>query len=83
LAHPGASARGGALVAHGRGRRRGSAGTTASLRAHSSARAEGGKRCYGLTAWANRSSGGERPVAGGLDGGLPPVARFSVQGRVV
>jgi hypothetical protein len=43
----------------------------------------GGERRYGLTAWANRPSGGERPVAGGLDGGLPPMARFSVQGRVV
>jgi hypothetical protein len=56
---------------------------TASLRAHSSARAEGGKRRCGQTAWANRPSEGEGPVAGGLDGGLPPVARFSVQGRVV
>jgi hypothetical protein len=32
---------------------------------------------------ANRSSEGEGPVAGELDGGLPPVARFSIQGRVV
>jgi hypothetical protein len=32
---------------------------------------------------ANRPSEGEGPVAGELDGGLPPVARFSVQGRVV
>jgi hypothetical protein len=29
---------------------------------------------------ANRPSEGEGPVAGELDGGLPPVARFSVQG---
>jgi hypothetical protein len=43
----------------------------------------GGKRRYGQTAWANRPSEGEGPVAGGLDDGLPPVARFSVQGRVV
>jgi hypothetical protein len=43
----------------------------------------GGKRRCGQTAWANRPSEGEGPVAGGLDGGLPPVARFSVQGRVV
>jgi hypothetical protein len=41
----------------------------------------GGKRRYGLTVWANRPSGGERPVAGGLDGGLPPVARFLVHGE--
>ena len=32
---------------------------------------------------ANRPSEGEGPVAGELDGGLPPVARFSIQGRVV
>jgi hypothetical protein len=32
---------------------------------------------------ANRPSEGVGPVAGELDGGLPPVARFSVQGRVV
>jgi hypothetical protein len=43
LAHPGASAREGALAAHGRERRRGCGGTTASLWAHSSARAEGGE----------------------------------------
>jgi hypothetical protein len=43
----------------------------------------GGKRRYDQTTWANRPSEGERPVAGGLDEGLPPVARFSVQGRVV
>jgi hypothetical protein len=40
----------------------------------------GGERRRGL---ANRPSEGEGPVAGELDGGLPPVARFSVQGRVV
>jgi hypothetical protein len=58
-------------------------GATASLRAHSSARAEGGgKRRYGLTVRANRPSGGEKPAAGGLDGGLPPVARFLVHGEV-
>jgi hypothetical protein len=43
----------------------------------------GGKRRCGQTAWANRPSEGEGPAAGGLDGGLPPVTRFSVQGRVV
>jgi hypothetical protein len=42
-----------------------------------------GKRRCGQTAWANRPSEGEGPTAGGLDDGLPPVARFSVQGRVV
>jgi hypothetical protein len=42
----------------------------------------GGERRYGLTARANRPSGGERPAAGGLDGGLPPVARFFVHGEV-
>jgi hypothetical protein len=87
LAHPGASARAGVLTAQLRptseGRRHGCARTTASLRAHLPARAEGGKRRYGQTAWANRPSEGEGSVAGGLDGGLPPVARFSVQGRVV
>jgi hypothetical protein len=88
LAHPGASARAGALTAQLRstseGRRRGCARTTTSLRAHLTARAEGGgERRYGQTAWANRPSEGEGPVAGGLDGGLPPVARFLVQGRVV
>jgi hypothetical protein len=32
---------------------------------------------------ANRPSGrGEKPAAGGLDGGLPPVARFSTHGEV-
>jgi hypothetical protein len=43
----------------------------------------GGKRRCGQTAWANRPSEGEGLVAGRLDGGLPPVARFSVQGMVV
>jgi hypothetical protein len=42
----------------------------------------GGKRRYGLTARANRPSGGEKPTAGGLDGGSPPVARFLVHGEV-
>jgi hypothetical protein len=32
---------------------------------------------------ANRPSEGGWPVAGELDGDLPSVARFSVQGRVV
>jgi hypothetical protein len=55
-----------------------------SLRAHSSAREEGGKRRRGQTARANRLSGrGRKPAAGELGGGLPPVARFSAQGRVV
>jgi hypothetical protein len=33
----------------------------------------GGKRCCGQTVWADRPSEGEGSVAGGLDGGLPPV----------
>jgi hypothetical protein len=41
-----------------------------------------GKQRYSLTARANRSSGGEKPAAGGLDGGSPPVARFLVHGEV-
>jgi hypothetical protein len=54
---------------------------TASLRAHLPARAGGtASRPDGV---ANRPSEGGWPVAGELDGGLPPVARFSVQGRVV
>ena len=86
MAHPGASARAGALAAQlrptgegdgagARGRRRRCGPTRQRER-------RGGRR-YGQTAWANRPSEGEGPVAGGLDGGLPPVARFSVQGRVV
>jgi hypothetical protein len=43
----------------------------------------GRKRRYGQTAWANWPSEGEGPVAGELDGDLPPVALFLVQGRVV
>jgi hypothetical protein len=87
LAHPGASARAGALAAQlrptgegdgagARGRRR-RCGPTRQRE-----RRGGGKQRYGPTAWANRPSGGETPVAGGLDGGLPPVARFLVHGEV-
>jgi hypothetical protein len=58
------------------------AGVTASLRVHSPARAGGKRRC-GQTARANRPSGrGRKPAAGELDGGLPPVARFSAHGEV-
>jgi hypothetical protein len=43
----------------------------------------GRKRRCGQTTWANRPSGrGEKQTAGGLDGGLPPVARFSTHGEV-
>jgi hypothetical protein len=77
---PGASARAGALTAQRRptseGRRRRREPTRQRER-------RGGKRRCGQTAWANRPSEGEGPVAGELDSGLPPVARFSVQGRVV
>jgi hypothetical protein len=86
----------GPAAAHGRGRRRGCAGTTVSLRAHSSARAEGGKRCYGLTAWANRPSGGEKagrwwarrrfaaggPVLGPRGGGLARAEAGNSRGRL-
>jgi hypothetical protein len=86
LAHPGASARAGALAAQlrptgegdgagARGRRR-RCGPTRQRE-----RREGGRR-YGLTARPNLPSGGERPAADGLDGGLPPVARFLVHGEV-
>jgi hypothetical protein len=60
------------------------AGVTASLRAHSSARAGGGggdRRC-GQTARANRPGRGRKPAASELDGGLLPVARFSAQREV-
>jgi hypothetical protein len=43
----------------------------------------GGETASRADGVANRPSEGEGPVAGELDGGLPPVARFSVQGRVV
>jgi hypothetical protein len=89
LAHPGrerargsaygpavAQERGGGTALHAR--------VMASLRAHFPARAGGGgetaSRPDGV---ANRPSEGEGPVAGELDGGLPPVARFLVRGRVV
>jgi hypothetical protein len=42
----------------------------------------GGKRRYGLTTWRTGRAGEKRPAAGGLDGGLPPVARFLVHGEV-
>jgi hypothetical protein len=50
---------------------------TASLWAHFPARA-GEKTALRPDGVANRPSEGEGPVAGELDGGLPPVARFSV-----
>jgi hypothetical protein len=91
LAHPGRErARGrayGPTAAHEqRGRRRGCARVTASLRAHLAARAEGetASRPDGVGEPVERAGGGGgKPATGGLDGGLPPVARFSVQGRVV
>jgi hypothetical protein len=74
----------GPAAAHERGGDGAARGSTASLRAHLSARAGGGGkwRC-GQTARANRPSGrGRKPAAGELDGGLPPVARFSAHGEV-
>jgi hypothetical protein len=85
LAHPGASARGDALAAQlrptgeGDGAGAGSDGVTVGPPVSESG---GGKRRRGLTARANRPSGGEKPAAGGLDGGLPSVARFLVHGEV-
>jgi hypothetical protein len=55
---------------------------TASLRAHLPARA-GEKTALRPDGMANRPSEGEGPFSGELDGGLLPVARFSVQGGVV
>jgi hypothetical protein len=85
---PGASARAGALTAQRRpmsgGETARCARVTASLWAHLPARAGGGeKKALRPDDVANRPSEGEGPVAGELDGGLPPVARFLVQGRVV
>jgi hypothetical protein len=53
-------------AAQGRGRRRGRAGATVSLRAHTSVRAAGGRRRHGLTAQANRPYAGKktRPPVG-------------------
>jgi hypothetical protein len=86
LAHPGRErARGsayGPAVAHERGGDGAVARVTALLRAHLPARA-GGATASRPDGVANRPSEGEGPVAGELDDGLPPVARFSVQGRVV
>jgi hypothetical protein len=42
----------------------------------------GGETALRSNGAANRPSGGERPAAGGLDDGLPPVARFLVHGEV-
>jgi hypothetical protein len=83
---PGASAResayGPAAAQERGGGRRCARVVTASLWPHLPARVGGGTapRPDGV---ANRSSEGEGPVAGELDGGLPPMARFSVQGMVV
>jgi hypothetical protein len=89
LAHPGREHARGSAYGPAAAQERG-AGTalrarvTASLRAHLPPRGGGG----GATASrpdgvANRPSEGVGPVTSELDGGLPPVARFSVQGRVV
>jgi hypothetical protein len=84
LAHLGAS--GGALAAQlrptgeGDSAGAGSDGVTAGPPVSESG---GGKRRRGLTARANRpSGGGGKPAAGGLDGGLPSVTRFLVHGEV-
>jgi hypothetical protein len=63
----------GPAVAQGRGRRRGRAGATASLRAHTSARAEGGGQRHGLTARANRPSAGKKT--------WPPVGSTVIRRR--
>jgi hypothetical protein len=96
LAHPGANARAGALVAHGRGRRPGCAGTTASLRAHSSARAKGGETAlrpdgvgepaeWGRKAgrrWARRRFAAGGPVLGPRGGGLARAEAGDSRGRL-
>jgi hypothetical protein len=86
LAHPG-RAYGPAAAHERRGGRRGCARVTASLRAQSSVRAEGGGRRCGQTAWANRPSEGEGPVAGGpvlgpREGGLARAEAGASKGRL-
>jgi hypothetical protein len=84
---PGASARAGALMAQ---RRPTSEGETARACGGDDVAAGplasesgGGNDATGLTVRANRpSGGGGTPAAGGLDGGLPPVARFLAHGEV-
>jgi hypothetical protein len=86
LAHPGASASAGALAAQlrptGEGDGAGAWGRRRRCGPIRQRERRGGERRYGLTARANRPSGGESPAAGGLDGGLPPVPRFLVHGEV-
>jgi hypothetical protein len=83
---PGASARAEALSAQGRPK---SEGETARLRGRrhfcgpTCQRKGGRKRRRGQTAGRTGRAGEERLAAGELDGGLPPVARFFDQGRVV
>jgi hypothetical protein len=85
LAHPGRErAHGsayGPAATHERGGTARCVRVTASLRAHLPAGA-GEKTALRPDGVANRPSEGEGPVAGELDGGLPSVARFSVQGGV-
>jgi hypothetical protein len=71
-ARRGARAREGAGPVAAQGRRRGRAGATASLRAHTSARAEGGRR-HGLTARANQPSAGKKT--------RPPVGSTAIRHR--
>jgi hypothetical protein len=86
LAHPGRERarkrfrpRGGPRA---RGRRRGCEGDGASVGPLASERG-GRKRRRGQTAGRTAQAREKGPAAGELDGGLPPVARFFDQGRVV
>jgi hypothetical protein len=65
-----------------RGRRRGCEGDGVAVGPLAS-ESGGEKRHRGQTAWRTGRAREKSRPPGKLDGGLPPVARFSVQGRVV
>jgi hypothetical protein len=65
-----------------RGRRRGCKGDGVAVGPLAS-ESRGEKRRRGQTAWRTGRAREKSRPPGKLDGGLPPVARFSVQGRVV
>jgi hypothetical protein len=66
-----------------RGRRRGCEGDGVAVGPLASESGGGGGRRRGQTAWRTGRAREKSWPPGKLDGGLPPVARFSVQGRVV